>query len=169
MTTVDHDYLDCCTFKNFNGSGQDVVNKKAVDGTYPNGTDSLPHVTILMNVAAENVRLEFTNDEWDTFCRLKNEMRDLFNAAETRMASNQAATPPPIRITGVEPEGMMPPPGPPHSPVTLYHSKHSKGVTLHGKTVAPPSGCNCKRCGAANEYAAPNQADGTYLCYGCRP
>lgn len=32
-----------------------------------------------------------------------------------------------------------------------------------------PTGHNCSRCGTHNEYAAPNQPDGSYVCYGCRP
>lgn len=29
-------------------------------------------------------------------------------------------------------------------------------------------GMNCKKCNAYNQYAAPNQADGTFICYSCR-
>lgn len=29
-------------------------------------------------------------------------------------------------------------------------------------------GCVCKKCNTSNEYAAPNQDDGTYICFGCR-
>lgn len=29
-------------------------------------------------------------------------------------------------------------------------------------------GCKCKRCEDFNEYAEPNQKDGTFICYGCR-
>lgn len=29
-------------------------------------------------------------------------------------------------------------------------------------------GCKCKRCEDFNEYAEPNQEDGTFICYGCR-
>jgi hypothetical protein len=28
--------------------------------------------------------------------------------------------------------------------------------------------CACKACGITNEYAEPNQSDGTYVCYNCR-
>lgn len=34
--------------------------------------------------------------------------------------------------------------------------------------IAPPCGCICKRCKSLNEFAAPNQPDGKYLCYECR-
>jgi hypothetical protein len=37
--------------------------------------------------------------------------------------------------------------------------------------TAPPAivnGCACKRCGEYNDYAAPNQPDGKFLCFGCR-
>lgn len=30
------------------------------------------------------------------------------------------------------------------------------------------NGCVCKKCNTSNEYAAPNQDDGTYICFGCR-
>lgn len=29
-------------------------------------------------------------------------------------------------------------------------------------------GCLCKKCNDFNEYAEPNQEDGTFICYGCR-
>ena len=28
--------------------------------------------------------------------------------------------------------------------------------------------CSCTACGITNEYAQPNQTDGTYVCYNCR-
>lgn len=31
-----------------------------------------------------------------------------------------------------------------------------------------PSGYRCKKCKTYNEYAESNQADGSYVCYGCR-
>jgi hypothetical protein len=33
---------------------------------------------------------------------------------------------------------------------------------------APPGGCNCRKCNMKNEFAAPNQKDGSYVCYTCR-
>lgn len=36
---------------------------------------------------------------------------------------------------------------------------------LHLKSIKI---CNCKICNTTNEYAQPNQSDGTYLCYDCR-
>ena len=30
------------------------------------------------------------------------------------------------------------------------------------------AGCNCKRCREFNEYAEPNQEDGSFICYACR-
>ena len=33
---------------------------------------------------------------------------------------------------------------------------------------APPGGCICARCNMKNEYAGPNQPDGTYKCFDCR-
>lgn len=29
-------------------------------------------------------------------------------------------------------------------------------------------GCVCKKCNAKNEYAEPNEPDGSYVCYDCR-
>lgn len=29
-------------------------------------------------------------------------------------------------------------------------------------------GCNCKKCKEHNEYAEPNQSDGSFICYSCR-
>ena len=36
-----------------------------------------------------------------------------------------------------------------------------------GKQVCS-AGCICKKCNAKNDYAEPNQSDGTYLCFECR-
>lgn len=33
---------------------------------------------------------------------------------------------------------------------------------------APPGGSVCRKCHERNQYAAPNQKDGSYICYGCR-
>jgi hypothetical protein len=30
------------------------------------------------------------------------------------------------------------------------------------------SGCSCKKCKDYNEYAEPNQEDGSFICYRCR-
>ena len=35
-------------------------------------------------------------------------------------------------------------------------------------TTNHSSGCICKRCNSKNDYAQPNQADGTYICFECR-
>ena len=37
-----------------------------------------------------------------------------------------------------------------------------------GKASYTGTGCVCKKCNTSNEYAAPNQDDGTYICFGCR-
>jgi hypothetical protein len=29
-------------------------------------------------------------------------------------------------------------------------------------------GCTCRNCGQYNEFAEPNQADGTFLCFACK-
>lgn len=43
------------------------------------------------------------------------------------------------------------------------------GGVIKGPTVAVyPNGCNCVKCNLKNEYAIPNQKDGTYVCYMCR-
>lgn len=42
----------------------------------------------------------------------------------------------------------------------------SMGSTKATKPVA--CGATCKKCNEYNEYAESNQADGTYVCYGCR-
>lgn len=37
--------------------------------------------------------------------------------------------------------------------------------------IKPPvveTGCNCAKCNEFNEYAEPNQSNGTYVCYRCR-
>lgn len=38
---------------------------------------------------------------------------------------------------------------------------------LGGAQVAQ-EGCVCRKCNSKNEYAEPNQKDGTYVCYECR-
>ena len=30
------------------------------------------------------------------------------------------------------------------------------------------AGCTCRKCDNYNEYAEPNQVDGTFLCFSCR-
>jgi hypothetical protein len=30
------------------------------------------------------------------------------------------------------------------------------------------TGCTCMKCGQINEYAEPNQSDGTFLCFTCK-
>jgi len=30
------------------------------------------------------------------------------------------------------------------------------------------NGCTCRKCGNFNEYAEPNQQDGTFVCFGCK-
>jgi hypothetical protein len=30
------------------------------------------------------------------------------------------------------------------------------------------NGCTCRKCGNFNEYAEPNQDDGTFLCFTCK-
>lgn len=35
-------------------------------------------------------------------------------------------------------------------------------------TPPKPQGCVCAKCGEKNEYAEPNQPDGTYRCPSCR-
>lgn len=30
------------------------------------------------------------------------------------------------------------------------------------------AGCSCKKCDDFNEYAEPNQKDGTFICFSCR-
>ena len=30
------------------------------------------------------------------------------------------------------------------------------------------TGCICRKCKTPNEFAAPNQSDGSYLCFECR-
>ncbi len=42
-------------------------------------------------------------------------------------------------------------------------------VRFFKETISPSNnGCVCHRCNARNEYAAPNQKDGTYICFECR-
>lgn len=60
--------------------------------------------------------------------------------------------------------------GKPHAPNLALAGVHSAVVGPNGAiaALAPTGGCVCKRCNMLNQYAAPNQKDGTYLCYGCR-
>jgi hypothetical protein len=37
------------------------------------------------------------------------------------------------------------------------------------RVASPTSGMKCTRCKDFNDYAQSNQADGTFLCYTCRP
>ncbi len=39
-------------------------------------------------------------------------------------------------------------------------------MTLSQVVVA--TGCICKRCNSKNDFAAPNQKDGSYVCFECR-
>ena len=41
-------------------------------------------------------------------------------------------------------------------------------VATSAVRMAPVGGSKCKRCKITNEYAGPNQSDGTYVCYQCR-
>lgn len=34
--------------------------------------------------------------------------------------------------------------------------------------ISSNSACICKKCNAQNEFALPNQKDGTYVCFECR-
>lgn len=43
-----------------------------------------------------------------------------------------------------------------------------QAVAAEHVVTAPPGGCVCKRCNMFNDCAAPNQKDGSYLCYECR-
>ena len=59
----------------------------------------------------------------------------------------------------------------PFNPATTR--KDPSTVKIKAASVAPISnvnngGCCCKRCGSRNEYAEPNQKDGSYFCYECR-
>lgn len=56
-------------------------------------------------------------------------------------------------------------------PMGYYSSPPTVPVTP--KAAVSPSvslsdGMHCKKCNEKNEYADPNQPDGTYVCYGCR-
>ena len=44
----------------------------------------------------------------------------------------------------------------------------TKPSTTSAVRMAPVGGMVCKSCNAKNEYAGPNQSDGTYVCYQCR-
>lgn len=41
-------------------------------------------------------------------------------------------------------------------------------TTEEPKKKEKSSGCSCKKCREFNEYAEPNQDDGTFVCYTCR-
>ena len=48
---------------------------------------------------------------------------------------------------------------------TIWTGTPIKSVSDHVKTSI---GCSCSSCGNFNEYAEPNQVDGTFLCFSCR-
>ncbi len=41
-------------------------------------------------------------------------------------------------------------------------------IATSNGNMATAWGAVCKLCNSKNEYAAPNQSDGTYVCYECR-
>jgi hypothetical protein len=56
---------------------------------------------------------------------------------------------------------------------TLYKScsRHRGNMELIAKGVGPiisAAGAHCHKCRDFNPYAIPNQADGSFVCYGCR-
>ncbi len=65
--------------------------------------------------------------------------------------------------------------GRPYDPVYVSTNEYNilYGPAITAPTVAPVPvmkafGCNCKKCNMKNEFAEPNQKDGTYVCYMCR-
>lgn len=57
----------------------------------------------------------------------------------------------------------------------IYVLENPSSAGLHiiigGKislATGPIASCVCLRCNASNEYASPNQPDGSYVCYECR-
>lgn len=57
-------------------------------------------------------------------------------------------------------------------PMGYYSSPTTVPVTPPKPAVSPSvslnDGMHCKKCNEKNDYADPNQPDGTYVCYGCR-
>lgn len=51
-----------------------------------------------------------------------------------------------------------------------YEEEEVTGRMTAPKISVPSTApVNCARCNMKNDYGAPNQADGTYLCFECRP
>lgn len=55
-------------------------------------------------------------------------------------------------------------------PWQSFFGDYTSTVSIGKKliSVAKAAGMRCKSCNASNEYAEPNQNDGSYLCYDCR-
>lgn len=123
------------------------------------GNPGLGRVMVLLDHRAEVCRGRFTMAEWNEFGRLKDEMQKLFLAAEARLAHAPTPVNPP----------QAPPPTTTSSVAAIYVRMSARPNTPTQLPPPPPTGFSCCRCQTFNEYAAPNQADGTYLCYGCRP
>lgn len=47
-------------------------------------------------------------------------------------------------------------------------AKTTDVVSAVATAMAPLGGSKCKKCQCVNEHAAPNQKDGSYICYCCR-
>ena len=50
----------------------------------------------------------------------------------------------------------------------IWHDFVVDKIHLKNKSTNKSSGMVCKSCKNYNEYAEPNQNDGTFRCYGCR-
>ncbi len=52
------------------------------------------------------------------------------------------------------------------------YAKKGMVMPLEGRqpltAVSVSTGCICKRCNSKNDFAAPNQKDGSYVCFECR-
>lgn len=55
-----------------------------------------------------------------------------------------------------------------YNPFVNVHPRLKGTATVTGIDKISNCGCVCKKCNTSNEYAAPNQDDGTYICFGCR-
>lgn len=49
-----------------------------------------------------------------------------------------------------------------------HPDRNLKKTVTNVVRMAPVGGMKCTKCNITNEYAGPNQKDGTYVCYVCR-
>jgi hypothetical protein len=50
----------------------------------------------------------------------------------------------------------------------MWKKEYESSFVGQLREILSKSGMRCKSCGMKNEYAEPNQKDGTYMCFNCR-